>query len=95
VEDVDTKLWELEKEFWLGGADVYRRHLADDAVMLFPGMVLAKSQTVESMAAGSRWTSVNFSDQRLVRLTSEVVCPDLSRVRLTRARAVGVFSPGE
>ena len=36
-------------------------------------MVLAKSQTVETIAAGSRWTSVSFSDQRLVKWTSEVV----------------------
>ena len=73
MEDVDSKLWELEREFWLGGADVYRRHLADDAVIVFPGMVMAKSKTVESIAAGPRWASVNFSDQRLVRLTPDAV----------------------
>jgi hypothetical protein len=73
VEDVDSALWVLEREFWLGGADVYRRHLDDEALMVFPGMVLAKPETVESIAAGPRWTSVNFSDRRVVRLTSEVV----------------------
>jgi hypothetical protein len=72
VEDEDSTLWALERKFWLGGAEVYRRHLADEALMVFPGMVLAKSQTLESIAAGPRWTSVSFSDQRLVRLTSEV-----------------------
>jgi hypothetical protein len=60
MEDVVSKLWALEREFWLGGADVYRRHVADEALMVFPGMVLTKSQTVESIAA--RWTAVSFRD---------------------------------
>ncbi len=73
MEDVNSTLWALEREFWLGGADVYRKHLADESLMVFPGMVLAKAQTVESIAAGPRWTAVVFSDQRVVRLTSEAV----------------------
>lgn len=56
VEDVGSRLWALEREFWLGGADVYCRHLADESLMVFPGMVLTKAQTVESIAAGPRWT---------------------------------------
>lgn len=73
MEDVESRLWLLEREFWLGGADVYRRHLADDALMVFPGMVLPKSQTVDSIASAPRWTDVTFSDERLVWLAPDVV----------------------
>ena len=71
MEDIDATLWALEEQFWLGGPDVYRRHLTENALMVFPGMVLTKAQTVESIAAGSRWLSVNFTDRRVVRLTSD------------------------
>ena len=73
AEHIDSKLWQLEKDFWLGGADVYRQHLADEALMIFPGLVLTKPQTVESIAAATRWKSVEFSEQRLVRLTQDAV----------------------
>jgi hypothetical protein len=68
-----SQLWEREREFWLGGVSVYREHLAGDSLMVFPGMVLSKSQTEASIAGGPRWTSVAFADQRLVPLTPDVV----------------------
>jgi hypothetical protein len=71
--DTDSKLWRLEKQFWLGGADVYEQYLADSSVMVFAGMVLTKLQTVDAIASGSRWTSVSFTDQRVVRLTPDAV----------------------
>jgi hypothetical protein len=66
-------LWELEMDLWRAGADVYRQRLTDDALMVFPGMVLTKPQTVDSIVAAPRWTSVSFSDQRLVRLAEDAV----------------------
>jgi hypothetical protein len=36
-------------------------------------MVLTKAQTVESIATASRWTVVNFSEERLVRLTPDAI----------------------
>jgi hypothetical protein len=70
---IDSTLWQIEKDFWLGGADVYRQHLADDALMIFPGMVLTKPRTLDSIAATTRWTSVEFSDQRLIQLAPDAV----------------------
>jgi hypothetical protein len=91
VEDTDATLWALEKEFWVGGADVYRRRLADDAVMVFPGMLLTKSQTVDSVAAGSRWTAVDFSDQRVVRLTTDAAAL-IYRAAASRPSATSAYS---
>jgi hypothetical protein len=41
--------------------------------MVFPGMVLTKPQTIDAIANGPRWNSVDFTDQRLVRLTPDAV----------------------
>jgi hypothetical protein len=73
MDDLDSTIWTLEKDFWLGGVDTYRRHLADDALMVFPGMVLTKPQATDAIASGPRWTSVSFADQRLVRLTPDTL----------------------
>jgi hypothetical protein len=73
MDDFNSMIWALEKDFWIGGTDVYRRHLADEALMVFPGMVLTKPQTVDAIANGPRWESVSFADQRLVRLTLDTV----------------------
>jgi Domain of unknown function (DUF4440) len=71
MEEFDSMLWALERKFWLGGSDVYRQYLVDEAVMVLPGMVLTKPQTIDSIAAGPRWKSVSFADHRLVRLTPD------------------------
>ena len=71
--DLDSRLWAREEQFWLGGVDVYREHLVDDSLMVFPGMVLTKPQTLESMANEFRWTAVSFTARRLARLTQDAV----------------------
>ena len=73
MERAHVALWAREQEFWLGGADVYRQHMADDAALVFPGMVLTKAQAIDSIANGARWTSVSFTEQRLVTLTPDAV----------------------
>jgi hypothetical protein len=73
MNNADSTLWTLERQFWLAGADVYRRHVADEAVMVFPGLVLTKAQAVASIETAPRWVSVSFSEQRVVPLTPEVI----------------------
>jgi hypothetical protein len=73
MEDLNAHVWKLEKDFWLGGADVYRRSVAEDGLMVFPGMVLTKSQTIDAIVNGPRWRSVSFTDQRIVQLTRDVI----------------------
>ena len=85
----DSKLWELERHFWLGGVEVYLQHLADNSLMVFPGMVLTKPQTMESIASGPRWASVSFTEQRLVQLSPGTVA---LIYRASSARAPGEAS---
>jgi Domain of unknown function (DUF4440) len=73
MDERDRTLWRMEEEFWSGGPDVYHRNLSDDSLMVFQAMVLTRSQTLDAIAAGPRWTAVRFDDQRTVGLTDDVV----------------------
>lgn len=73
MHDTDAILWPLERDFWLGGADVYRERLTDEALMVFPGLVLTRAETIDAIASGPRWTSVSLDDRRVVPLTADAV----------------------
>lgn len=46
------ELMDLERGFWLEGADYYRQHLADDFVMLFPGVgPMQRKQAIEGISS--------------------------------------------
>lgn len=60
-----SKLWEMEKEFWLSGPDFYGSSMAPDARMVFPPPVgiLAGEEIVEGLKQGPRWQSVDFDEK--------------------------------
>jgi hypothetical protein len=59
----EAALWRLEREFWLGGAEVYERSLAPGARMVLPppAGVLQRDATIRSIREGGRWKGVEFS----------------------------------
>ncbi|MGA7613577.1 MAG: nuclear transport factor 2 family protein [Thermoanaerobaculia bacterium] len=67
----DHELWELEREFWLGGVEFYERTLAPHALMVFPppAGVLDRATTIDSIRSVPRWRSVSFDEQHLVPAT--------------------------
>lgn len=73
MSDLESILWQREHGFWMGDAEYYRRNLSEDALMVFPGMVLDRAASIEAIGAAPRWTTVTFEDQRSVVLSGEVV----------------------
>jgi len=69
----DDDLLTLEREFWKGDAEFYRRRLSDHAVMVFPEPtgVLTRDQVLAAIGAAPRWADVQMDDPRLVALTNE------------------------
>ena len=65
-------LWQMERDFWTGGTDVYRRHLAGDALLVFSGMTLDREGAIASIADAPRWSRVRFTDERQVALAGDV-----------------------
>ncbi len=68
---IEKLLLDLEKQFWMGEADFYQRHLTDDSLMVFaePVGVMIKANDIKTSAVGPRWTTVSFEDVRVVELS--------------------------
>lgn len=67
------ELMDLERGFWLEGADYYRQHLADDFVMLFPGVgPMQREQAIEGIEGGRRWTHLETSNELTLDVAPDV-----------------------
>ena len=58
----------LEHELAGGGAETYRRVLDADAVLVVPGMVLDRVETVAAMDASPGWDEFTMAGERVVPL---------------------------
>jgi hypothetical protein len=73
---LEESLVDLEQEGWEAlsrgtGADFYRKYLTDNAVMVFPGMVLTREQSLEAMETAPPWKSFQIEEPRMVQLTGD------------------------
>ena len=70
----DAEFWQIERELWLGGPEVFRRWVARECLMVFPDPVgiLTGPTVVESIAPGPRWQTVTFLVTALRRLGGDV-----------------------
>ena len=75
MSDARDTLWEMEKRFWLDGADFYESHLADDAVVVlpYPALLMTRDKAIEGVRQGPRWASVEMSEQTFSRRGSTAV----------------------
>lgn len=89
MHNVESLLWERERGFWTGAADFYQRNLADNVLMVFPGMTLDKDRTIASIANAPRWATVTFEGQQCLPLSDDVIALHYRAV----AVRVGDLSP--
>lgn len=84
----DTEIWRIEELFWTGGEGHYSKHLAAEAIMVFPqsGGIMDRKAILEGMKAAPRWKSVEMADKMLRRADGETV---------TLAYAAGAERGGE
>jgi Domain of unknown function (DUF4440) len=70
-----SKLWEMEKRFWLDGSEFYECSMASDARMVFPSPVgiLEGNKIVEGLKQGPRWESVDFENKSEAHLGDTAV----------------------
>ncbi|CAN5442038.1 hypothetical protein BH20ACT15_BH20ACT15_00660 [soil metagenome] len=65
-------LLEIERTLGGGTAEDYERHLAEESVLVMPGMVLDKGQTVEATGSEPSWEEFEITDERLVEVDDGV-----------------------
>jgi hypothetical protein len=59
------ELWQMERDFWLEGPDVFEERLAAECLMVLPGVgTLDRQQVIESLHNAPRWTDVEMHAQR-------------------------------
>lgn len=70
----ENDLWELEKYFWLLGAEFYERTLAPAALMVLPQPVgiLDRPSVIRSIDSGARWQTVSLSQQHCAFPTTDM-----------------------
>jgi hypothetical protein len=71
MDTVHSDLLRIEEELAPGGSEAYRRHLADDAVVVVPGAVLTREECIAAIAAAPEWDEHAIADARTVRLGSD------------------------
>jgi hypothetical protein len=69
------RLFDLEEQFWRGDSNFYRRHLADEAVMIFPDPagVMIKDEICSSIDESPRWEEVLLEEHRVMELDDHAV----------------------
>ncbi|WP_435157022.1 nuclear transport factor 2 family protein [Haladaptatus sp. DFWS20] len=74
TENLEETLLNLEERFWYGDSAFYEEYLTDEAVMVFPEPVgvLAKWETIASVAGSQRWADVRIEDSLITVLTDTV-----------------------
>jgi uncharacterized protein (TIGR02246 family) len=69
---MDEDLEQLERAGWRAlsgpdGAAFYADLMADDGLMVFPGMIMTKADALAAIAAAEPWSSFELSDLRSMR----------------------------
>lgn len=70
--DLQRTLMQIKHELTTDTGPSYRRHLAEDAVVIVPGAILDKDATITAMAQSPGWSRFDVEDVRLVELADGV-----------------------
>lgn len=69
LEALERRGWEALSS--TDGAAFYADLMADDGVMVFPGMVLDKAETVRAIADAPPWQAFELADLRVIQATPD------------------------
>ena len=70
--DIDKDLLELEKGFWTGGPDHYRKHLDETCLVVFSEMAgVMGREEIASMVGKTIWKDLKVEPKAMVRPTPD------------------------
>ncbi|MDP9189250.1 MAG: nuclear transport factor 2 family protein [Actinomycetota bacterium] len=70
MSEIETLL-EIEHALGGGTAEDYDEHLAEESVLVMPGMVLGKRETIEAIGNEPSWDEFTITDERLVEVSDD------------------------
>jgi hypothetical protein len=73
MNDPHEELLRIEEELGAGPGEPYRRHLAEEAVVVVPGAVLDREACAAAMDSSPGWDERTIEDPRTVRVAPDVV----------------------
>ena len=65
---LEDQLYEIERQFWTGGADTYRAHVDELCLTVFSEMagLLEREQIARSAGEGGRWRDVAMTRKGMI-----------------------------
>ena len=65
----DGRIWDFERELWLGGGDVYRSKVSGSCLMALPAapFLFDGEAAIAAVQGTPRWEQVDFADMRVER----------------------------
>jgi hypothetical protein len=66
--DLHEELLSIEHQLAAATADTYRRHMADEAVVILPGRVLDREGCIAALADSPGWDAFEITRARTLRL---------------------------
>ena len=65
----DERLWEFERQLWVGPSEVYDEKVAEDVVMALPAQpfLFDRDAATKAVKDTPRWDSVEFAETRVER----------------------------
>ena len=83
---LETRLLDLERKFWTGDADFYRKNLDDSCLVAFTEMtgVMSRDAVAETVKDGNRWRDLALEPKGMVEPAAGVAILSY-RAEATRA----------
>jgi hypothetical protein len=65
----DARIWEFERNLWVGDPGLYQEAIDDQCLMVLPAppFVFTGQQSIEAVKQTPRWSEVQFSEQQVAR----------------------------
>ena len=66
---LEDQLYDIERQFWTGGAETYRAHADETCLTIFPEIaaLLDREQIARSAGEGGRWRDVAMTRKGIIR----------------------------
>lgn len=75
---LEEQLFEIERGFWIEGAEYFAAHLGERCLLAFPQSgkmhgLFSRDEVAATVAGANRWRDLEMSDRQLLKLSDDAV----------------------